>query len=198
MRRQRLREAQRRLAEVQERLERALASQRRRCTRHERHLHDRGATGRASNPAGVPIRLPEPLLAATSLVAILAIALALSAGSARSMPPTPRRRTRRQSEHRARAQALEPALGAAFANPPSGVRRRRAVSVHQRSDGERRTLPNVGAHFTRHGQHEAIAGKDLPALPSVFAPASRTTGERSLRHRRRDLEAEAVAERPDA
>ena len=91
--------------------------------------------------------LPEPLLAATSLVAILAIALA-SVGRLRALDAT-------DAAVRGRivnlntvggASALEPALGVAFAAPAE--RRLAAGELFRFISGtqnDRRTLPNVGA-----------------------------------------------------
>ena len=123
---------------------------------------------------------PEPLLAATSCVAILAIALA-SVGRLRALDASDASvRGRVVNLNTApSAQALEPALGEAFTKPAE--RRLAAAELFRFMSGsqnDRRTLPNVGAisrvTVTRDGKSVALfTAADIAKLKPFLSVRTR-------------------------
>ena len=123
--------------------------------------------------------LPEPLLMATSCVAVLAIALACI-GRLRVFDAAERGRQVVNLNAVRDPGALEPALATVFTN----ARDRRFAAAQlfrflSSSSGERRTLPNVGNISRATVSTKAITeAKNLPAFAErVRARDSRATGE---------------------
>ena len=132
-------------------------------------------------------RRPEPLLAATSLVAMLAIALA-SAGRLRALDASDAAIHGQVVNLNvvSGAQALEPAIESAFANPAE--RRGAAAELFRFISGnqnDRRTLQNVGAiaraTVTRDGKSRALfTAADIARLKPFLTVRTREEFQRQV------------------